>query len=183
VFSSRYGLNSYILLNELRLQRVKSILNRVLTAFALTVVLGYPWHSFPPLPWTIESCLYLEILHFYISKLCHCYSRCLYFIFLLKCEKLKLSYYQVEKHLSIHLKRFDYIVSTCLWRIIHRGNPLHETVPCSKYCPNNFLLVKSREKSEVLTVVKITILFLWVVTPYRFVGRNQHFGEAYFFHL
>jgi hypothetical protein len=39
---------------------IKSILYHVLIAFVLTVVLGYPRPSSPPLPRKIESSLYIE---------------------------------------------------------------------------------------------------------------------------
>jgi hypothetical protein len=34
---------------------------------------------------------------------------------------------------------------------------------------------------EVLTAMRMTMS--WVVTPYRLVGRYQHFGETYCLHL
>jgi hypothetical protein len=49
---------------------------------------------------------------------------------------------------------------------------------CNLFHPNNFLLINKQEKCEVLTVVKITMLFFWVVTPYRLVGRYRRFGET-----
>jgi hypothetical protein len=33
---------------------------------------------------------------------------------------------------------------------------------------------------EVLTKVKLSVLVLWVVTPYGVVGRYQRFGETYY---
>jgi hypothetical protein len=33
---------------------------------------------------------------------------------------------------------------------------------------------------EVLTAVKMSVLFLWVVTPCGLIGRYQHFGETYY---
>jgi hypothetical protein len=49
---------------------IKSVLYHVLTAFVLTVVLGYPWPSSPPLPRLIQSCLYLFI-SWLLTKLKH----------------------------------------------------------------------------------------------------------------
>jgi hypothetical protein len=36
---------------------------------------------------------------------------------------------------------------------------------------------------EVLTVLKMSMLVLWVVAPWGFVGGYQHFGGAYRLHL
>jgi hypothetical protein len=36
---------------------------------------------------------------------------------------------------------------------------------------------------EVLTAVRIMLLFFWVVTPCRLVGRYQRLGETYCFHF
>jgi uncharacterized membrane protein YqjE len=36
---------------------------------------------------------------------------------------------------------------------------------------------------EVLTVVKMTMLVIWVVTPCGLVGRYQRFGQTYCLHL
>jgi hypothetical protein len=36
---------------------------------------------------------------------------------------------------------------------------------------------------EVLTALKMTVLFFWVVTPCRLIGRYQRFGETYCLHL
>jgi len=44
-------------------------------------------------------------------------------------------------------------------------------VSCNKFYPNSFLLMDIKEKFEVHTVVKITMLFLWVVTSCRLVVR------------
>jgi hypothetical protein len=41
---------------------------------------------------------------------------------------------------------------------------------CNKFYPNNCLLINIPEKFEVLTVV-MTMLFFWVMTPCRLVGR------------
>jgi hypothetical protein len=38
-------------------------------------------------------------------------------------------------------------------------------------------------RSEVLTALKMTMLFFWVVTPCGLVGRYQHFGETYCLHF
>jgi hypothetical protein len=36
---------------------------------------------------------------------------------------------------------------------------------------------------EVLTAVKMSMLVLWVVTPFRLAGRYRRFGETYCLHL
>jgi hypothetical protein len=52
-------------------------------------------------------------------------------------------------------------------------------VSCKKFYPNNFLLVNSEEKFEVLTAVNMTSFFFWVVTSCRLIRRYQHFGEIF----
>lgn len=42
---------------------------------------------------------------------------------------------------------------------------------------------KLNVRSEVLTVVKMTMLFFWVITPCRFEGRYKCSGETNCFHL
>jgi hypothetical protein len=53
-----------------------------------------------------------------------------------------------------------------------------EVVSRNKYDPNNFLLIITQEKSEVLKAERITMLF-GVVTPCRLVDKCGRFGEMY----
>jgi hypothetical protein len=42
-----------------------------------------------------------------------------------------------------------------------------KVVSCNKFHPNNFFLINTKEKFEVLAVVKMTMLLFWVVTQCR----------------
>jgi hypothetical protein len=52
-------------------------------------------------------------------------------------------------------------------------------VSCNKFHPINFLLINTQEKYEIFAVVKMTMLFFWVVTSCRLRGRYQRFGETF----
>jgi hypothetical protein len=49
--------------------------------------------------------------------------------------------------------------------------------------PNNVKVEYKNVRSEGLTAVRMTMLFIWILMLCRLIGRCQHFGETYCLHL
>jgi hypothetical protein len=61
-----------------------------------------------------------------------------------------------------------------LWR-----TPQSYGAVCFQPCPQSH----PQERFEVLTAMKKSMLFFWVVTPCGLAGRYQRFGQTYYLHL